>query len=73
MDKAKDREKSLSKLLLHGVWGLGRRSSIKLKNYGIYTTQDFRIKDANWIRSNMGVTGLRTWTELHGEPCIDFE
>ena len=39
----------------------------------VRTAWDFVQRPEAWIRGRMGVTGLRTWKELQGEACIDFE
>jgi len=55
------------------VWGIGRRYTRRFNAYGIRTALDFYNAEEGWVRGQMGVSGLRTWRELHGEPCIEFE
>lgn len=74
MYKPPDVEKVLRRFPVEDIWGIGRRSSRRFKEYfGMKTAWDFYSKDGNWINNEMGISGLRTWKELHGEPCIDFE
>ncbi len=44
-----------------------------LAEQGVCTAWDFAQLPREWVRRRMGVTGLRTWCELHGEACIGFE
>lgn len=54
------------------LWGIGRRLSKRLYTTGIFTIGDFMRKDRHWVRSRLGVTGERSWQELHGQPCIEL-
>lgn len=73
MHRAQDIEKVLSTYPVEDVWGIGRRSAKKLKEYNIYTALDFRSMSEGVVRNMMGITGVRIWRELHGEACIEFE
>lgn len=67
-------EKVLKKFPIDDIWGIGRRYSERFKNYyGINYAIDFYNQTEEWVRSLMGVTGLRTWKELHSIPSIEFE
>lgn len=73
MYRPQDIEKGLKKFPVEDVWGIGRRSVQKLHSLGIRTAYDFvRFPEAA-VNKLMGVTGLRTWKELRGEACIEFE
>lgn len=73
MHRPQDIEKVLSTYPVEDVWGIGRRSAKKLKEYNIHTALDFRSMSEGVVRNMMGITGVRTWRELHGEACIEFE
>lgn len=73
MHRPEDITKVLSKFPIGDVWGIGRRYSKMLKGYGIETAEQFRQMQPEWVRTKMSIVGLRTWKELHGEPCIEFE
>lgn len=73
MTKKEDIAKVLKKFPIEDVWGIGRRYSKKLMNMGVITAYDFTQLSPLWIRSNMSIVGLKTWKELNGEPCIEFE
>lgn len=73
MYREEDIAKVLKKFPIGDVWGIGRRHLKFLSDYGIITAADFASMSPYWIRKQFTITGLRTWKELHGEPCISFE
>lgn len=73
MHRPQDIEKVLRKFPVEDVWGIGRRSAPKLHAMGIKTAWDYTQLPESAIRKMSGITGLRTWKELRGEPCIEFE
>ncbi len=52
------------------VWGIGRAYVKKLVSMGIPTAQKFTEADAQWVRKNFTVAGLRTYLELKGFSAI---
>lgn len=73
MHRSQDVEKVLRRWPIDDVWGIGRRSAPRLKAMGIKSAHDFRSLNESYVRRMMGITGLRTWQELHGIPAIGFE
>jgi DNA polymerase V len=73
MYRQEDIEKVLRKFPIEDVWGIGRRFSKMLYMNGIKTAYDFIQLRPEWIKARMGVPGLRTWHELRGQECINFE
>ena len=73
MHREQDIEKVLRKFPIEDVWGIGRRSAPKLKERGVYTAYDFTQLPKHIVHSMLGITGVRTWNELRGIPCIEFE
>ena len=73
MDTDEKREKALKLFDVEDVWGIGHRSVEKLHYHGIRTAWDLTQKPESWIRSELTVTGVRTWKELRGESCISIE
>lgn len=67
------REKALSLLPVGDIWGIGRRNNVKLTERGIKTALDFVHLNAIWVKSRMSITGLSTWKELQGTPCINID
>lgn len=73
MHRPEDIEKVLKKFPVEDVWGIGRRSAPKLHACGVRTAYDFTTLAQQKVQAMFGITGVRTWRELRGEPCIDFE
>lgn len=73
MHRPQDITKVLSSFPIEDIWGIGRRYSSMLKGFGVRTAEDFRRLSPEWVKAKMSVVGLRTWQELHGHPCIEFE
>lgn len=73
MHRPQDIERVLKRFSVGDVWGIGRKSARKLSERGVVTAYDFTQLSESVIRGLLGVTGLRTWQELQGVPCIDFE
>lgn len=73
MHRPQDIEKVIRKFPIEDVWGIGRRSAVKLHDRYIKTAYDFIQLPESAVRNMMGITGVRTWKELQGIPCIEFE
>ncbi|CDN31331.1 Error-prone lesion bypass DNA polymerase V (UmuC) [Mucinivorans hirudinis] len=73
MYRPEDITKVLSTFPIGDVWGIGRRYSKMLKSHGVETAEQFRRLTPEWVKAKMSIVGLRTWKELHGEACIEFE
>lgn len=73
MHRPEDIEKVLRKYPIEDVWGIGRKTVYKLKLMGINTAYDYTTLSESRVRSLFNITGLRTWKELKGIPCIEFE
>lgn len=59
---------------VNDVWGVGFRSTEKLKWLGIDTAWKLRNMSEEWARKNLGgVVGVRLIKELRGEPCIEMK
>jgi DNA polymerase V len=62
---------ALKNTMVEDVWGVGRRSAIKLKTHNIITAFDLKNVNEEWARKNLGgVVGVRLIKELRGVPCI---
>ena len=73
MHRRQDVEKVLRKFPIEDVWGIGRKSVQKLKERGVNTAYDFTQMPEIAVQSMFSITGLMTWRELQGIPCIEFE
>lgn len=63
----------LEKTPVADVWGVGRKSSAKLRENGIYTAQELRDADTQLIRRLMTIVGVNLQMELRGIPAIREE
>lgn len=68
-----DREALLGKVPVQKLWGVGPNIARRLQAAGITTARALRDADDQWIRTQFGVTGLRTVHELRGIPCLPLE
>jgi DNA polymerase V len=66
-------EKALAQTPVEKVWGIGIKSTIKLKRAGIATAANLRDADISWIKKQFGVNGVRTVYELRGDCCYTLE
>ncbi|MBQ6199054.1 MAG: Y-family DNA polymerase [Bacteroidales bacterium] len=73
MWRPQDVEKVLRRFPVADVWGIGRRSVPKLEAMGIKTAWDYTQLQENVVRKLFALPGFRTWQELRGIPCIEFE
>lgn len=55
------------------VWGVGRKHSQKLKQYGIHTVLDLAQCNPYRLGKAFSVVMKRTVIELQGQACIDLE
>ena len=73
MHRPEDVEKVLRRFPVQDVWGIGRRSAKKLAYLGVNTAWDYAQLREYDVRKNFALPGWRTWKELRGIPCIEFE
>lgn len=73
IDKHPKINEVLKKIKTIDIWGVGRRQTENLKNYGINSAYDLKTAPDYWIRKKLSVMGLRTAWELRGTSCIDIE
>lgn len=68
-----DIKEALSQTPIEEVWGVGRKSTQKLRMQGIYTALDLQRVDPRWMRKTFSVVGERLVRELQGVPCLPLE
>ena len=73
MHRPEDIEKVLRKFPAEDVWGIGRRSMRKLESMGVGTAWDYTQLPETTVRTLFHLPGFRTWKELRGIPCVEFE
>ena len=67
---AQVREALLDETPVTQIWGIAKRSALRLAPYGIRTAGDFtRMRDAS-IQSVLGIGGLKLAHELRGISCL---
>ena len=55
------------------IWGIGRKTNMKLQKLSIHTAADLRAMPTKQARAVGSVVLERTVLELQGEPCIAFD
>jgi DNA polymerase V len=74
IDTEEKRIKALKWTKIEDVWGIGFRLKKKMKAKGINTAHDFTLPQyESFIKTTMGVTGLRLRLELQGEPVLELD
>ena len=73
LHRPEDIEKVLRKFPVGDVWGIGRQAQKKLDSMGFKTAWDYARLPSATVRKLFNLPGWRTWKELRGEPCIEFE
>lgn len=63
----------LSTIAVEDVWGIGRKYTLFLNNYGIETAKDLKYADQKWIRKYLTVMGERIVLELQEISCMPIE
>ena len=73
IDSDEKMRKALSLTPVSDVWGIGWRWAPKLEAQGIRTALDYVGRPVGWVRDRMGITGVRTWSELQGIRMVEEE
>lgn len=69
LDTPQKINEALETFPVEDIWGVGHRSSGKLKKFDIRTAAQLRDVPDDWIRQKMTVNGVRLVYELRGKPC----
>ena len=74
IDTEEKRIKALKWTQIEDVWGIGFRLRKKMKAKNINTAYDFTLpQHERFIKSTMGVTGLRLKYELEGQSVLELD
>ena len=73
IDNEEKRRKALSLIEIEDVWGIGRRTGKRLRQYNINSALDFADMSLSKVRQLVNITVERTWRELNNEPCVDIK
>jgi DNA polymerase V len=52
------------------IWGIGKKSALKMRVSNIYYARDLRDADGAVVKKELGITGTHTALELRGIPCM---
>ena len=66
-------ESILKETNVEDIWGIGYRSTLKLKANNIFNAWQLRETDNRFIRRLLTVVGARIGLELRGIKCLPFE
>lgn len=64
---------TLDYLPVTDIWGIGSRSGVTLRKFGIITAKDLRDANDALIKKQLKIVGLRTVWELRGTSCLPLE
>jgi DNA polymerase V len=64
---------ALKSLKVGDIWGIGRRLSVRLQDFGIHNALQLKDVDPRWMRRHFTVVGERLIHELNGNPCLEIE
>lgn len=74
IDSEEKRIKALKWTKIEDVWGIGFRLTKKMKDKNIHTAYDFTLPhNEMFIKTTMGVVGLRLKYELEGQSVLEME
>jgi len=65
--------KLLDQITVDEVWGVGRKLTRRLAEYGVFTAQDLRTAHTPTLRAEFGVVIEKTQRELQGIACVDLQ
>ncbi len=63
----------LQKTSIEKIWGIGPRTAELLTKKGIYSAEDFIMKDIKWIKQNLTKPYETIWRELNGEYLMKID
>lgn len=63
----------LNWLPLSDVWGVGRRTTPKLRELGMKNAYDLSQVSLAWAQSNLSIRGVKMVRELRGESCLGLD
>ncbi len=66
-------DKVLAETDIIDIWGINKRTAVKLQALGIYSAKDYRDMDVRLARKTLTVVGSRMVLELRGFPVIGLE
>jgi DNA polymerase V len=70
LDEMHQRHQIFKTFPVGDIWGIGRKTTLKLNDYDITTTQELLNQPTGWVRQVFGLSVAKTVLELQGTPCI---
>ncbi len=70
IDSDPKRIRALELTAVEDVWGIGRRTAVKLHNVAIDSALQLACLPEETVKRMFAVNGQRTWRELNGQPTI---
>ncbi|MEZ4816097.1 MAG: Y-family DNA polymerase [Bdellovibrionota bacterium] len=67
------RDQALKKFPVEDLWGIGRKSHLKLAAYNIHTAHDLKLANEKLMQKLLTIVGRRIVEELNGISCLDLE
>lgn len=67
------RESFLREIRVGEIWGIGGKSALKLNRAGVQNAYSLASSADQWIRSTLGLSGLRTAFELRGIRSVGLQ
>ena len=62
----------LKNVQVEKIWGVGLKTKVFLKHYGINTAMQLKKLNSKWMRKHQSIVGERTIKELSGIICYDI-
>lgn len=73
IDTDEKRQKALALLPINEIWGIGKKYRKKLASMGCVYASDFVALDQYSVVNTLTKSGLATYLELKGTPCLALE
>lgn len=67
------REYELTRFPIERIWGVGRKLSVRLKEFNLHTAKNLRDADSKWLRAHFSVVLEKVIHELRGISCLSLE
>ncbi|WP_343487270.1 Y-family DNA polymerase [Allomuricauda sp. d1] len=68
-----DRIHALKFTKIEWVWGIGHGNLKRVQTKNVKTAYDFTLLSDEWVKKQMGITGLRLKKDLEGKPTLDLD
>lgn len=73
LDDASQRHDIFKTFPVSAIWGIGKKTAVKLNDFDIITVQQLIQQPVGWMRKQFGLNVVKTIYELQGTPCIHLD